>query len=109
MIILPCCFQFSTNLSTHKLLSKYGSSAGLLNIFILFHPHLSVILCITKEKRIKFIICGEKIGRDYEDQIILYAVGGMPIEDVAWGYDVYKNATEMGLGTKLNLWNNSQL
>lgn len=55
------------------------------------------------------IICGEKTGRDYEDQIILYAVGGMPIEDVAWGYDVYKNATEMGLGTKLNLWNNSQL
>ena len=38
------------------------------------------------------ILSGEKDGRDSEDQIILYAVGGMPVEDVAWGYDVYKNA-----------------
>ena len=29
---------------------------------------------------------------------------GMTIEDVAWGYDCYKKALELGIGTKLNLW-----
>ena len=31
------------------------------------------------------ILAGKKTGRDNDDQILLYAVGGMPIEDVAWG------------------------
>lgn len=55
------------------------------------------------------ILNGEKTGRDNEQQIILYAVGGMPIEDVAWGYDVYMNALEKGIGKKLNLWEQSVL
>lgn len=55
------------------------------------------------------ILTGEKTGRDSEDQILLYAVGGMPIEDVAWGYDVYKNAIEKGIGTKLNVWDTPAL
>ena len=38
------------------------------------------------------VICKDKTGRDNEEQTILYAVGGMPIEDVAWGYDIYMNA-----------------
>ncbi len=50
-----------------------------------------------------------KNGRDHENQIILYAVGGMPIEDVAWGFDIYNNAIKKGIGTKLNLWNESAL
>jgi len=50
------------------------------------------------------ILNDEKKGRDNENQIIFYAVGGMPIEDVAWGYDVYKNALDKGIGTKLNVW-----
>ena len=40
-----------------------------------------------------------------DDQIIVYSVGGMPVEDVAWGKVCYENAVKMGLGTKLNLWN----
>ena len=39
-----------------------------------------------------------------EDEIVIYSVGGMPIEDVAWGTIVYRNALEKGIGTKLNLW-----
>ena len=39
-----------------------------------------------------------------KDEIIIYSVGGMPIEDVAWGTIVYRNAIEKGIGTKLNLW-----
>lgn len=40
-----------------------------------------------------------------EDEIVIYSVGGMPTEDVAWGSMVYRNALEKGIGTKLNLWN----
>ena len=39
-----------------------------------------------------------------EGEIIVYSVGGMPTEDVAWGTMVYRNALEKGIGTKLNLW-----
>lgn len=39
-----------------------------------------------------------------EDEIVIYSVGGMPIEDVAWGTIVYRNAVEKGIGVKLNLW-----
>lgn len=44
-----------------------------------------------------------------KDEIIIYSVGGMPIEDVAWGTIVYRNAIEKGIGTKLNLWDEPQL
>lgn len=40
-----------------------------------------------------------------KDEIIIYSIGGMPVEDVAWGTMVYRRALEMGIGTKLNLWN----
>lgn len=39
-----------------------------------------------------------------EDEIVIYSVGGMPTEDVAWGTVVYRNALKKGIGTKLNLW-----
>lgn len=55
------------------------------------------------------ILCNEKPGRDSEDQIILYAVGGMPIEDVAWANDVYDVAVEKGIGTVLKVWNQPEL
>lgn len=35
---------------------------------------------------------------------IIYSVGGMPVEDVAWGTEVYRRAKERGIGTKLKLW-----
>lgn len=41
-----------------------------------------------------------------DDEIIIYSVGGMPIEDVAWGTVVYRNALRNNIGTKLNLWSN---
>lgn len=55
------------------------------------------------------IIKGEKTGRDNDKQIILYCVGGMPIEDVAWGFECYMSAKEKGIGTKLKLWDKSAL
>lgn len=55
------------------------------------------------------VACGEKPGRDRDDQIILYAVGGMPIEDVAWAYDCYQKALRDSVGLKLNVWNDTKL
>lgn len=50
------------------------------------------------------ILTGEAKGRESEDDIILYGLGGQPVYDVAWGYRIYQNALEKGIGTKLNLW-----
>lgn len=43
-------------------------------------------------------------GRQDNEQIFLYSVGCMPVEDVASATEVYRNAVEKGIGTKLNLW-----
>lgn len=50
------------------------------------------------------IIEGRVPGRKSEDDIIVYSVGGMPVEDVAWGTVLYRNAIEKGIGTELQLW-----
>src|SRR5690606_36228613 len=50
------------------------------------------------------IVSGEAPGRRNDDEIIIMSVGGMPVEDVAWGTVVYRNAIERGIGVKLNLW-----
>ena len=50
------------------------------------------------------IVSNEAPGRKNDDEIILYSIGGMPIEDVAWGKVVYDNAVAKGIGRKLNLW-----
>lgn len=44
-----------------------------------------------------------------KDEIVIYSVGGMPTEDVAWGTMVYRNALKKGIGTKLNLWNSPKM
>lgn len=44
-----------------------------------------------------------------EGEIVVYSVGGMPTEDVAWGTMVYRNALAKGIGTKLNLWETPQM
>ena len=45
------------------------------------------------------IISGKREGRLSDDQIIIFSVGGMPVEDVAWGKRCYEKALELGLGT----------
>lgn len=44
-----------------------------------------------------------------DGEIVIYSVGGMPTEDVAWGTMVYRNALAKGIGTKLNLWETPQM
>lgn len=48
--------------------------------------------------------CGTIKGRESDDDRICLMTSGMPIEDVAWSYDCYLRAKEMGLGTVLKLW-----
>jgi ornithine cyclodeaminase len=50
------------------------------------------------------IVNGISQGRTSKDEIVFCSSGGMPIEDVARGYDCYRKAVEKGIGTKLNLW-----
>lgn len=55
------------------------------------------------------IIVGNVPARRKEDEIIIYSIGGMPIEDVAWGTIVYRNAVEKGIGQSINLWEKPHL
>ena len=61
---------------------------------------------LTKDKIINLgsILTGAQPGRTSDDEVIIYSVGGMPVEDVAWGKKCYEKALELGIGTKLNLW-----
>ena len=43
-------------------------------------------------------------GRESDDEIIVYSVGGMPVDDIAWGGTVYRNALKEGIGVELPLW-----
>ncbi|PXX71449.1 ornithine cyclodeaminase [Nocardia tenerifensis] len=55
------------------------------------------------------IAAGAAVGRRSDDEIVLLSVGGMPVEDVAWGTVVYRNAVKRGIGTTLNLWQSPAL
>ena len=61
---------------------------------------------LPKERLVNIgdIAAGRAPGRENDEQIFCYSIGGLPVEDVAWAYDVYHNALDKGIGTKLNLW-----
>ena len=50
------------------------------------------------------IVAGDTPGRQSDEEIIILSIGGMAVEDVAWGTMVYRNAVAEGIGTRLNLW-----
>lgn len=55
------------------------------------------------------VMTGDHPGRESDDEIIIYSVGGMPVEDIAWGSIVYQNALEMGIGVELPLWETPEM
>jgi ornithine cyclodeaminase/alanine dehydrogenase-like protein (mu-crystallin family) len=55
------------------------------------------------------IVAGDAPGRRNDQEIIIMSVGGMPVEDVAWGTVIYRNAIRDGIGVKLNLWDQPAL
>lgn len=50
------------------------------------------------------IVNGLSEGRTSHDEIVMCSIGGMPLEDLSWGYDCYRKAKELGIGQTLNLW-----
>ena len=69
--------------------------------------HLVKSGVVTRDKVITIcdIVNGISKGRENKDEIVMCSIGGMPLEDLSWGYDCYQKALELGIGTKLNLWN----
>lgn len=55
------------------------------------------------------VISGDAVGRSSKDDIVVYAVGGMSLEDVAWGYECYHNALNNNIGIRLILWDEPEL
>lgn len=50
------------------------------------------------------IVIAKKEARKDNKEKIIFLAGGMSIEDIAWGYEVYKNALEKGIGQTLKYW-----
>lgn len=61
---------------------------------------------LPKERLVNIgdIAAGRAPGRENDEQIFCYSIGGMPVEDVAWAHDIVENARAKGIGTTLNLW-----
>lgn len=58
----------------------------------------------SKLEEIADVATGLIPARRNDEEIILYSVGGMPVEDVAWATDLYHSAEEKNIGQVLNLW-----
>jgi len=54
-------------------------------------------------------IISDKLFTRDEEKTYIYGAYGLPVEDVAWGCECYMRALRMGIGTKLDLWETSQL
>jgi len=55
------------------------------------------------------VLSGKEVCRQSPEDIIVYSIGGMPVEDIAWGSVCYRNAKKKGIGTSLNLWESPAL
>jgi ornithine cyclodeaminase len=64
---------------------------------------------ITKGTSLGDVLCTSGEGRVSEDERICFIASGMPVWDVAWGYQLYENAKAKGLGTTLKLWDSCAL
>lgn len=50
------------------------------------------------------IAAGKVNPRKSDEDKLLFISGGLPVEDVSWGYTLYEEAVKKGLGTPLALW-----
>ncbi|SJM66151.1 tyramine oxidase subunit B [Gulosibacter sp. 10] len=63
----------------------------------------------SKLEEIADVATGAIPARRDDEEIILYSVGGMPVEDVAWATELYRTAQERSIGTVLDLWDSPAL
>lgn len=52
------------------------------------------------------LVLGKKKLRTSDDQFVMSASLGLGALDIMIGYQMYLNATKMGIGTKVALWDN---
>ena len=64
---------------------------------------------ITEGISLGDVICGTATGRTSDDERICFVASGMPVWDVAWGYEIYENAMKKGIGQTLKLWDDPYL
>lgn len=50
------------------------------------------------------VVSGKLPGRKKDEEKVLFVTGGLPVEDVAWGYAVYKEALAKKIGQTLKFW-----
>jgi len=50
------------------------------------------------------VVAGKKPPRDNENQKMIFIAGGMPVHDIAWGFEILQRAKKQGIGVTLNLW-----
>ena len=50
------------------------------------------------------VVCGEKPGRENDDEVILFSPIGLALHDVAVASRIYQAAESQGLGQKVTLW-----
>ncbi|KAB1660821.1 ornithine cyclodeaminase [Pseudoclavibacter sp. CFCC 13796] len=55
------------------------------------------------------VVRGDRPGRTSDDEIIVLSIGGMPVEDMAWGVELYRTAVEQGIGVRLPFWDQPAL
>jgi N-[(2S)-2-amino-2-carboxyethyl]-L-glutamate dehydrogenase len=55
------------------------------------------------------IILGKQAKRENDEERITFIACGMAVFDVGWGYELYKNALQKGIGQKLLLWDEPYL
>jgi ornithine cyclodeaminase len=55
------------------------------------------------------VITGDAVGRRSDDDIVIYSVGGMPVEDVAWATTLYRRACAADIGTVLPVWDTPEM
>ena len=116
--------QYDDFKKTTMVVDNYGMYQKYLNNFIARGPvdefgnkrewvimgihfvHLVETGTIAREQVINLsdIVNGKSQGRKDKEEIVMCSIGGMPLEDLSWGYDCYQNALSKGLGTSLNLW-----
>lgn len=51
------------------------------------------------------IAAGIQPGRENDKERFVLIIGGLAVEDVAWGFELYQEAKKKGLGQELTLWN----
>lgn len=116
--------QFDDFLGTTMVVDNYGMYEKYLSNFIARGPvdafgnkrewcimgiHFVHLVNTKKTEREKVvnlcdIVNGKSEGRKSKDEIVMCSIGGMPLEDLSWGYDCYQKALKMGIGQTLKLW-----